>query len=272
MVGIMRGGVAVASGIELIDITPDNVKDYGFCFCSDPDSAKFQNKLEWFLKNYPLGLRYRVLFSRQENSFVGMIEYIPGRHAWRGIRAENFMVIHCLMIKKEYSGKGLGSALIEGCLTEAKEAGLAGVAAVCTKKTWCTDTRIYRKNGFAVVDKVAPGLELVAHQITPGENPSFGNQKEKMEPYQEGVYMFFSAQCPFMSGGEKLFQRQEMLRNRFGVEARVIELKNPSEAQNNPCGWGTYGIIASGKVLNHVPGGARGFLQGLKKQKIIGDF
>ena len=261
----------MVAGIELIDITPDNVMDFGFCFCSDPDSEKFKKKLEWFLKNYLLGLRYRVLFSRQEKTFVGMIEYIPGSFAWRGIRAQDYMVIHCLMVKKGYSGKGLGSDLIEACLAEAKEAGLAGVAAVCTRKTWCTDTRIYLKNGFEVVDKAAPGLELVARKISPTESPSFGNQDEKMEPYRESVYMFYSGQCPYMSGGEKFFQRKEMLRTRFDVESRVIELKNPEDAQNNPCGWGTYGIIANGKVLNHVPGGCRGFLQGLKKQKIIGD-
>jgi len=261
----------MVAAIELVHVTPENVENYGFCFYSDPKNERFQNKLEWFLNNYPLGLRYRVLYSNREKSIIGLLEYMPGKCSWRGIHAPDYMVIHCLMVKKEYSGQGWGSALIEHCVEDARESGFNGVAVISTKKTWCADNRVYLKNGFKVVEKTSPGLELVVKKIKKGAEPSFGKLEEKMAPYKKGVFMFYSQQCPFMSEGERLYGRQVELQKSFAVESLVLKIENFQEAQANPCAWGTYGIVANGSVINYIPGGYKGFLKGLKKKKIISD-
>ena len=255
--------------LELVEVCPENVEPYGLCFYKDPGNEKYQKKLEWFKNSYEEGLKYKVLFCPEKESMAGFIEYIPGEYAWRGIEAENYLIIHCLVIKKEYAGRGWGSFLLDHCINEAREQEKIGVAAIASKKTWCCDQRIYLKNDFFVVEQTPPGLQLVARKIREGPDPTFGNLEEKMKPYQSGVYMFNSGQCPFMCRGEKFYRRKEELEENFGIQAEVIELKSAEEARTNPCVWGTYGVIAGGRVINHVPGGHKGFFDKLYKLKII---
>jgi ribosomal protein S18 acetylase RimI-like enzyme len=57
------------------------------------------------------------------------------------------MFIHCIFVgfKGPFKGKGLGSALIDECIKEAKEAGLQGVAVVTRKGPFMASKDIFLK-------------------------------------------------------------------------------------------------------------------------------
>ena len=93
--------------IEIIDITPDNIADYGVCGYKDiKKHVELRRKIAWFSENYPKGLRMKVLFSRTDG-YQGMIEYMPGEIAHRPVDADGYMFIQCIFtgFKKEYKGK-----------------------------------------------------------------------------------------------------------------------------------------------------------------------
>jgi ribosomal protein S18 acetylase RimI-like enzyme len=112
----------MANDIEIIDLTPENIAEYGVCGYKDAGKHKeLRNKIEWFKTYYPLGLRIKDLILAT-GSYQGMIEYIPGKYAHRPVNAEDYMFIHCLFVgfKNEFKGKGYASALIDACIQDAK--------------------------------------------------------------------------------------------------------------------------------------------------------
>ena len=77
--------------IEIIDLTPDNIADYGVCGYKDViKHLELRRKIEWFNEFYPKGLRIKALFSKS-GGYQGMLEYIPGKYAHRPVNAENYM-------------------------------------------------------------------------------------------------------------------------------------------------------------------------------------
>ena len=257
------------SHCEIVDVTPDNVEKYGFCtLYTNPQKEQFQNKLKWFTSCHKQGLKYRAIYSPEDEATMGTIEYVPGEYSWRAVDARNYMVIHCLIVRKKFSGRGYGSLLIDESIKDAQRLGMDGVVALATRKTWCADDAVYLKNGFAIADQTMFGFKLLVKQLRETDMPSFGNLEEKGRKYQSGVYMLYSDQCPYMSGGKAFYYKQDTLKSVYGIEATVIELKDCREAQMNPCVWGTYGMIANGRVISYVTGG-NSYIKSLKKLRII---
>ena len=63
--------------IEIIDLTPDNIANYGVCGYKDVKKhLELRRKIEWFKEFYPKGLRIKALFSKS-GGYQGMLEYIP---------------------------------------------------------------------------------------------------------------------------------------------------------------------------------------------------
>ena len=82
--------------MQIIDLTPENIADYGVCGYKDIKKHKeLKNKIEWFNEYYPKGLKMKVLISEQEG-YQGMIEYLPGKYAHRPVPAHGYMFIHCI--------------------------------------------------------------------------------------------------------------------------------------------------------------------------------
>ena len=59
--------------IEIIDITPDTIAEYGVCGYKDvAKHLELRRKIAWFTENYPRGLRMKVLFSKADG-YQGMV-------------------------------------------------------------------------------------------------------------------------------------------------------------------------------------------------------
>jgi len=237
--------------IEIIDLTPDNIADYGVCGYKDVKKhLELRRKIEWFKEFYPKGLRIKALFSKT-GGYQGMLEYISGKYAHRPVNAEGYMFIHCVFVgfKNEFKGKGYATALILECIEEAKKQKMLGVAVVTRKGPFMAKRDIFLKNGFESVDEVKPDFELLALKFDKSaENPSF--KKISSEKYQKGLTVLRSAQCPYsVKNVDAIMATAKKLK----LQANLIELKDVISVQQSPCAFGTFCIVKDGKVLSHHP-------------------
>jgi len=184
--------------IKIIDLTPDNIADYGVCGYKDVGKhPELRRKIEWFSKYYPKGLRIKALLSAS-GGYQGMLEYIPGEYAHRPVIANGYMFIHCIFVgfKKEFKGKGYASLLIEACINDAKTADMKGVAVVTRNGSFMAKKDIFLKNGFCQVDRAKPDFELLVLKFDPeSEDPRFGEMS--LNDYSEGLTVLRSPQCPY---------------------------------------------------------------------------
>lgn len=237
--------------IEIIDLTPDNIADYGVCGYKDVKKhLELRRKIAWFNEFYPKGLRIKVLFSKT-GGYQGMLEYIPGKYAHRPVNAEGYMFIHCVFVgfKNEFKGKGHASSLILECIEEAKKQKMFGIAVVTRRGPFMAKRDIFLKNGFISVDEAKPDFELLALKFDKNaKNPSFKNISS--EKYQTGLSILRSAQCPYsVKNVDAMMETAKKLK----LSANLVELKDVISVQQAPCAFGTFCIVKDGKVLSHHP-------------------
>jgi N-acetylglutamate synthase and related acetyltransferases len=236
--------------ISIIDLTPENIADYGVCGYSNVEKhVELQRKIDWFKEYYPKGLRIKALISKK-GGYQGMLEYIPGRYAHRPVAADVYMFIHCIFVgfKGEFKGKGYASAMLDLCVAEAKEQGMKGVAVVTRKGPFMAKKDIFLKKGFVAVDSARPDFELLALKFDPAaENPKF-----TVGPVEgsEGLTVIRSPQCPY---SEKNVNEILATAKQMGLDAKLVDLKDSAAAQRSPCAFGTFCIINDGKIISHHP-------------------
>jgi hypothetical protein len=242
----------VDNDIEIIDLTPENITEYGVCGYKDiKKNPEIKRKAEWFGKYYPKGLRTKIILSKT-GGYQGMLEYIPGKYAHRPVNAEGYMFIHCIWVgfKKEFKGHGLASALIDECIKDAQKSNMQGVAVVTRQGPFMAKKDIFLKKGFNVVDAVQPDFELLALKFDEkAENPEFRNMT--LEAYnKKGLTVIRSAQCPYsVKNVEAIIETAKNL----NIKADLVELEDSESAQLTPCAFGTFCIIYDGEVISHHP-------------------
>lgn len=243
------------SDCEIIDLTPDNIADYGVCGYKDVNKhAELRNKIDWFERYFPKGLRLKALIS-QSGGYQGMLEYIPGEFAHRPVNAAGYMFIHCVFVgfKKEFKGKGFASALIDTCITEARAAGMKGVAVVTRKGAFMAKDAFFAKMGFAHVDKVKPDFNLLALKFdSQAEDAKFKkNVINDLEQYQDGLFVMRSPQCPYTEKNVKaILQTAE---EKFDLKPVLVDMNNAEDTQKCPSPFGAFCMIYNGKILCYHP-------------------
>ncbi|MBN2027229.1 MAG: GNAT family N-acetyltransferase [Actinobacteria bacterium] len=243
-----------AADTEIIDLTPENIADYGVCGYKDVDKhLELRKKIAWFTTYYPKGLRIKALISK-EGGYQGMLEYIPGEYAHRPVNAEGYMFIHCLFVgfKKEYKGKGYASALIAECIKEARGAAMKGVAVVTRKGPFMAGKNIFIKKDFEVVDAAEPDFELLVKKSHErAADPSFKEMDAFLKKNRKGLFILRSAQCPYTEKNVNAIVASA--RDTYGLKARIIDLEDAEAAQNSPCAFGTFCIVHDGEVISYHP-------------------
>lgn len=183
-------------GLQITDVNATNVDRVGFfCAMSKPDTEGYQRKLRWIKQRFPEGLKLKLITQGGR----GFIEYIPGRFAWRGILADEYMVIHCIWVVGRAKRSNCGTALLAECLRDAKDNGMAGVAVVTARdQLGLPPTDFFLKRGFECVDNAPPGLELLARKFRRAANPRFlSGWREKILELGSGLSVVCSPQCPY---------------------------------------------------------------------------
>lgn len=256
--------------IEIIDLTPDNISQYGVCGYKDVKKhVELRKKIEWYKEYHPKGLRIKAILS-DKGGYQGMIEYIPRKHAHRPVEAEGYMFIHCVFagFKKEFKGKGYGSLMIEECVKDAKEADMKGVAVVARKGSFMAKKDIFLKKGFTVVDKAKPDFELLVLKFDEDfEDPNFRDMERSLDNYKDGLYIIRSVQCPYTE--KNVNEMVETAENKYGLKAKVVDLKSVEEVQISPCPFGTFCIIYDGEIISHHPISNTRFENIMKKKRTL---
>jgi N-acetylglutamate synthase-like GNAT family acetyltransferase len=242
------------SEYRIVDVNSANFDELGaFCVKSKKNTEGYRAKAEWMKKRFKEGLRYKVLYVRERKGFAsrGFIEYIPGEYAWRGISAEDYMVIHCVWVVGRNKGKGYGSKLLQLCLDDAKADGLSGVTVVTSDKTWLPKKGLFVKNGFELADAM-PSFELYAKRFnTKTPLPKFNSiQRGKLEKFGDGFVVFKSDQCPYSNASVRHIGE---LAKEMGLPFRVERIENYKEAQNTVHPYGTFCVLYNGKIITHRP-------------------
>jgi hypothetical protein len=92
---------------EIVDTNADNIGACSFCGYKPGKNEGHRRKRDWLKQRHAEGLRYKVLRSREFGD-IEMIEYAPGRQAWRPVSAEvTWSSIACGSAENT-RGKGLG--------------------------------------------------------------------------------------------------------------------------------------------------------------------
>ena len=65
-----------------------------FCYKSKPKAQGYRSKLAWLEQRFDEGLQIKII--KEDDRTVGFIEYTPSEYAWRPIKAEGYLFIHCL--------------------------------------------------------------------------------------------------------------------------------------------------------------------------------
>ncbi|MBN2401774.1 MAG: YoaP domain-containing protein [Spirochaetes bacterium] len=239
------------SDVQNIDLTPENIADYGVCGYKDiKKHIEITRKIEWFTEYYKKGLRTKIIFS-QKSGYQGMLEYIPGKFAHRPVDADGYMFIHCIFVgfKNEYKGKGYASSLIDECIKDAGKEDMHGVAVVVRKGPFMADKDIFLKKGFVSVDNAPPDFELLAlkfNKLT--VSPRF--KEMSLDKYQNGLTIIRSAQCPYsVKNVDAILKTAAKLK----IKSHLIDIKDSGIAQQTPCAFGTFCIIYNGEVISYHP-------------------
>ena len=233
--------------MELIEITSANVEKLGyFCRMSKMKTPGNQNKVEWLKKRFSEGLKIKM-FRKPERGFI---EYIPGEYAWRSIRAKGYMVIHCLWVVGKSKGKDLGSILIGECISDAKKAGMNGVAVVTSEGTWMTGRKFFQKHGFETVDRSPESFELLLHEFKTVTKPTFtGNWVDKCKKFGDGLTILKTPQCPYNEDAQDTIIE---VANELGISSRVIDLTSAEEVRNlSPSPYGTFNVVVDGRFFSY---------------------
>lgn len=253
--------------IQIFDLTPENIADYGICGYKDTKKhLELRRKIDWIKEYYPKGLRIKVIFSKK-CGYQGMLEYIPGKYAHRPVNAEGYMFIHCIFVgfKKEFKRKGYGSSLIDECIKDAKEMKMHGVAVVTRKGSFMANKNIFVKKGFVSVDNAEPDFQLLVLKFNKkARNPKFKDLKKGLENYKVGLFILRSVQCPYAEKNVNAIIKSA--KEKFGIKPNLIDLTDVNGVQNSPCAFGSFCIIHNGEILSHHPISNTRFENIIKKQ------
>ncbi|MBN1425683.1 GNAT family N-acetyltransferase [Candidatus Fermentibacteria bacterium] len=232
---------------DIIDVTADNVETTGFfCYMSKKKSEGYGRKLRWLKARFAEGMRIKLLTLPER----GFIEYVPGEHAWRAVHADGYLFIHCLWVVGKSKGKGLGAALLEGCITEAKKSNARGVAMVTSEGVWLAGRRLLDQHGFECVDTAPPSFSLIVKKFGRHPSPTFaGGWEDKARSCGPGLTVIRSDQCPYIPDATG---HAVAAAGTAGMQCRVVELESREELLRlSPTPYGVFGLVLDGTLLRY---------------------
>ncbi len=235
---------------EIIDTDADCIGACAFCGFKDPRNEGFRRKSDWLKKRYAEGLRLKVLRSR-ESGDIGMIEYAPGPHTWRPVEAEGCLVIHCLMVSRKHAGKGVGTALLDSCLSDAKKANFRGVAVVTGSDSFMAGPALFLKAGFVCVDRIPPYELLVRKLHKAAPDPRFVVDRRRLvKMYPQGLTILAADQCPMIP---KWVDEIAQASRALGLEPNVVRVESAQASRELPTPYGVFCILHDGKLIAERP-------------------
>jgi N-acetylglutamate synthase-like GNAT family acetyltransferase len=249
--------------IQIIDVTPDNLKEHGMFCNKNTKSEGYKQKAEWYSKIYEQGVRMKIA-QNEKGEKIGFIEYVPAEFAWRPIHSPGYMFIHCMYI---YSNKdknlGYGSQMVKKCEEDAKNLGMNGVVVMTSKGAWITNKTLFLKNGFEEFDKNGRFELCVKKFDASAPNPKLLKWQDK-KVSNKGWSLIYSDQCPWNCSSA---ETMSSVAKEQGIDLKVSKITSAKDAQNAPTGFGVFNILKDDKEIeDHYISKTR-FLNILQKEK-----
>ncbi len=244
------------SEIQIITLTESDLgKVQMFCGHSPSYRRGYDAKSEWLRARLREGMRYTLLRVNGRNA--GMIEYIPGEYAWRGVEAKGYLFIHCFWVVGKNRGHGYGRQLLETCLADAR--GTNGVAVAVSKTHWLPTPKLFLKNGFELAEQAAPSFDLLVKRFNPDAPPPRFKQTAPKLP--SGLTLYHSDQCPYTQNVPDIMAK---VGEQLKIPVNIVHVDSARAAQESPCPYGTLAYFYNGELLTYRPTGTEKLLEMLK--------
>jgi hypothetical protein len=233
----------------LIDIDSFSLNKSPCCGIKDPSHPGLLAKRCWLKTQFNLGLKAKTLVG-SDGKPLCYIEYLPGEFAWRGVSAAGYMFIHCLWNQsRQHQHKGWGSAMVEACLSDAKAAGMNGVAVMTRDGPWLAGRSVFLAKGFKLADTAPPDYQLLVRKFKAGAaDPTFkGGYERKAARLGRGLTIIRSAQCPYVAKfAAEIAQTAE---EEYHLKPKTIDLESYVDAQNAPTPYAVFAIVYKSRIL-----------------------
>lgn len=228
---------------EFINLTQENLAEQHLCCIIRTKTLHpgVEAKRQWLSDRLKEGHVFRKL-NEKATAFV---EYAPLETAWAPVVGENYVYLYCLWVTGDCKGKGYGQALMEYCLTDAREKGRSGVCMLgaAKQKAWLSDQSFAKRFGFESVDTTDNGYDLLALSFD-GTVPRFAESVRTKEIEGKDLTVYYDYQCPFV------YQNVEMLRQycrENSVPASFIQIDTLEKAKSLPCVFNNWAVFYQGK-------------------------
>jgi Acetyltransferases len=228
---------------EFINLTSENITEEHLCCIirSKKPHPGVEAKKTWLSERLKEGHIFRKLNAKG----CCFIEYAPLETAWVPIVGENYYYIYCLWTSGEFKGKGYGKALMDYCISDAKEKGKSGICMLGAKKqkNWLSNQAFAKKYGFEVVNSTEDGYELLALSFD-GTAPLFTEKAKRQQVENQELTIYYSMQCPFIL--QKIEKIKQYCENN-NIPALIIQVDSLKKAKELPCVFNNWGVFYKGK-------------------------
>jgi N-acetylglutamate synthase-like GNAT family acetyltransferase len=232
-----------------LQITKENIDREHICCALGAKQYEeaVREKKQWLSERMNEGLKFYRLDERAKV----FIEYLPAEKAWSPIDAPNYMYIDCLWVSGRHKGNGHSKNLLNQCIQDAKKLGMDGIVHLSSKKKmpYLSDKRYLEHMGFTVADQAAPYFELMVlkwneHAV----QPAFKSSVQAKPGSDQGVYIYYTAQCPFAVG---VLDDLRKVAEDIGVPFQTKRISTMEEAQQSPAVWTTFSLFYNGEFITH---------------------
>lgn len=230
--------------MEFVELTPETLEsEHLCCIIRKKPHPGVEAKRRWLKKRLAEGHVFRKL----SGSGCAFIEYAPLERAWVPIVGENYLYLYCLWVTGEPKGQGVGRALMEGCIADAKGKGKSGICMLgaAKQKAWLSDQSFAKKFGFETVDVTSGGYELLALSFD-GTVPQFAPQAKREEIDSPKLTIYYDHQCPFIP------DRIAKLRgfcDKSSIPAEFIHVDTLEMAKSLPCPFNNWAVFYGRKLV-----------------------
>ena len=96
-------------------------------------------------------------------------------------------------------------------------------------------------------------------------SPKFkGNWDKILAKYDKGLTILWSDQCPYIA--KSISEIRETIKERYGIKASIIEMKDHEQAQNAPSPYAIFSLVYDGELLAFHPISNKRFMNIMDKK------
>ena len=230
---------------EFITLNEENLASEQLCCIVRAKKAHpgVERKRAWLKDRLGEGHVFRKL----PGSACAFIEYAPVETAWAPVEGENYLYIYCLWVQGAPKGQGIGKALMDSCLQDARAQGRSGVCMLGARKqkAWLSDQSFAKKFGFETVD-TAGEYELLAVRFDEAAAPHFTQEARRQTLDDPSLTVFYTDQCPFIE------QRVRKLREfcqAQQIPASFVHADTLQKAKSLPCPFNNWAVFYAGRFV-----------------------